>query len=176
MNKLVTIGLGAVVVVVALLVSNQLLGPSTPGGVGGSPSPTPTPVGGSVEYRFEGAPATTEVDAVSDGATVSGTAVSTFRQGTHEIRVECAADYGGVWAFGGRVEETTVPGERAGLWSAVIVKEGSPQQVGLWLSDEAWDGTDCDAWLASLDLTTIDPSNFDPVESGSLVPPPGLAS
>lgn len=181
MNKYVPIGLGAAAVVVALVIGAQLLGPPAPGGVGGAPSaeptatPSPDPVGGTVHYQFDGAPATTDVDAVADGASVSGTAVTTFVGGTHTVRLKCAGDYGDTWAFGGTTEQTTVSGERAGLWSAVIVKDGSPQQIGLWLSDEQWEGSDCDEWLASIDLGNIDPSNFHPVESGALVPPPDPA-
>lgn len=43
MNKLVSIGLGAAAVVVALLIGAQLLGPPAPGGVGGAPSASPSP-------------------------------------------------------------------------------------------------------------------------------------
>ena len=80
------------------------------------------------------APATTEVDAVADGASVSGTAVTAFRGGTHTVRLGCAARYGGTWVLGGTIEKSTVPGESAGAWSAVTVKDGSPQQIAVWLS------------------------------------------
>jgi hypothetical protein len=114
----------------------------------------------------------TEVDAVADGAIVSGTAVTTLSSGTHTVRLECAARDGDTWALGGTTEQTTVPGERAGDWSAVIVKDGSPQQIGIWLSDDKSEGSDCDGWLASIDLAEIGLENFQPVESGALVPPP----
>ena len=179
MNKFVFLGLGAAAVVVALVIGAQLLGPPAPGGVGGAPSaeptaaPSPTPVGGTVQFQIDGAPATTEVDAVADGAGVSGTAVTTFGQGTHTVRLECAADYGDTWVLVGTIEQTTVPGERAGAWSAVIVKDGSPQRIGIWLSDDKSEGIDCDGWLGSHDLADLGPENFEPVESGALVPPPG---
>jgi len=178
MNKLVPIGLGAAAVVVAIFIGIQLLGPPASGGVGGAPSatptatPSPTPIGGTVDYRLDGAPATTKVDAVADGASVSGTAVTTLSAGTHTVRLECAARDGDTWAFGGTIEQTTVPGERAGGWSAVIVRDGSPQQIGIWLSDPKSEGSDCDGWLASIDLADIGLENFQPVESGALVPPP----
>jgi hypothetical protein len=178
MNKFLAIGLGGAAVVVALVIGAQLLGPAAGSGVGGAPSatpspiPSPTPVGGIVEF---GIGETTEVDAVADGASVSGTAVSTLVSGTHAVRVECAARDGDTWAFGGTIEETTVPGESAGSWSAVIVRGDSPQQVGIWLSDDKQEGSDCDGWLGSIDLNTIDAENFVPVKSGELVPPPGLA-
>ena len=74
--------------------------------------------------------------------------------------VECAARDGDTWAFGGTTKETTVPGERAGDWSAVVVKDGSPQQVAIWLSDSKTEGIDCDGWLAAIEMSTVDLENF----------------
>ena len=139
-------------------------------------SATPSPsgaFGGIVHYQLDGAPATTEVDAVADGASVSGTAVTAFRGGTHTVRLGCAARYGGTWVLGGTIEKSTVPGESAGAWSAVTVKDGSPQQIAVWLSagtPEA--GSSCDAFLASFAPAELEPGAFNPVESGALVPPP----
>ena len=176
MNKLVPIGLGAAALVVALVVGIRLLGPPAPAGPGGAPSaspsptPSPTPIGGIVHYRLDGLPATTEVDAVADGASVTGTAVTKFK-GVHTVRLECAGRDGDTWAFAGTTEKTTVSGERAGEWSAVIVRDGSPQRVGIWLSDPKSEGSDCDGWLALIDLAEIGDENFRPVESGALVSP-----
>ena len=141
-------------------------------------SPTPRPsgaFGGKVEFRLDGSAATTEVDAVADGASLSGTAVTKFREGTHTVRLGCATQGGGSWVVGGTVETTTVHGESAGVWSAVIVKEGSPQQIGIWLSAGPEAGSDCDAFLSSFDVADLDPSAFSPAESGALVPPPASA-
>lgn len=138
----------------------------------GSPSASGA-LGGIVHYQLDGAPATTEVDAVADGVSVSGTAVTTFRGGTHTVRLGCAARYGGTWVLGGTIEKSTVPGESAGAWSAVTVKDGSPQQIAVWLSagtPEA--GDSCDAFLASFAPAELEPGAFNPVESGVLVPPP----
>ncbi len=149
-------------------------GPPASSGSGGAASASP-PIGGTVTFQMDGAHATTTVDAVADGASVSGTAVSTLGSGTHTVDVECAARDGDTWAFGGTIKETTVVGEPAGAWSAVVVRDGSPQKVGIWLSDGKAAGTDCDAWLAAIGMSTIDAENFHPVESGTLVPPPDLA-
>jgi hypothetical protein len=124
-----------------------------------------------VQYRHDGAPAKTEVNIVADGVTVSGTAVTTLGRATHTVRLECAAKSGDTWALGGKTEQTTVPGERAGDWSAVIVREGSPQLIGIWLSDDPSTAGDCEAWLALTDFATIGAENLNPVESGALVPP-----
>jgi len=181
MTKFLAIGLGSAAVVVALVVGFQLLGPAAPAGVGGAPSatptatPSPTPIGGVVHYQLDGAPATVDVTVDADGASVTGTAVTTFVGGTHTVRLACAARDGDTWAFGGTTDQTTVPGELAGAWSAVVVKDGSPQQVAIWLSDEKSEGIDCEGWLAGIDLPHIGSENFHPVESGALVPPPDLA-
>ncbi len=179
MNKLVPIGLGAAAVVGVLVLGTQLLGPAAPDETGEAPaatpmaSPSPTPLGDIVRYQLDGGPATTEVDVVADGGSVSGTAVTTFVGGTHTVRLECAARDGDTWALGGTTEQTTVSGERAGDWSAVVVKDGSPQQIGIWISDPKSEGSDCDGWLASISLAEIGLENFQPVESGALVPPLG---
>lgn len=142
--------------------------------VGASASAGGAP-GGTVAFQSDGAPATTQVDVSAEGATVSGTAVTTFGKGTHTVQLGCAARNADTWALGGTVEKTTLPGESAGGWSAVIVKEGSPQRIAIWLSDDPSAAPDCKAWLAKTDFATIGDENFTAVESGTLVPPPGLA-
>ncbi len=140
-----------------------------------APAATPSPsggFGGTVEYKLDGAAATTTVDAVADGATVSGTAVTTFRGGTHTVKLGCASSKdGGNWVLGGIVEKTTVHGESAGAWSAVMVKGGTPQRIAIWLSADPSDASDCDAWVAAINPADFDDEGFSPVESGSLVPP-----
>ncbi len=136
---------------------------------------TPSPsgaFGGIVHYQIDGGPATTEVNAIAEGASLSGTAVTTFREGVHTVRLGCATQGGGSWVVGGTVETTTVHGESAGAWSAVIVKDGSPEQIGIWLSAGPEAGSDCAAFLSSFVVAELDPGAFNPVESGELVPPP----
>ena len=149
--------------------------PSASVSLGASPSSSGA-IGGIVHYQSDGAPATTEVSIDAGGSTVSGTAVTTFRAGTHTVRLGCVTQSGDTWALGGTTEKTTVPGERAGDWSAIIVKDGSPQRIGIWLSDDPSKASDCEAWLASTDFANIGPENFNAVESGALVPPPVPAS
>jgi hypothetical protein len=127
--------------------------------------------GGTVTFQSDGNPATTKIDAVADGASLSGTAVTTFGTGTHTVQVECAADDDGGWVLGGTVEATTLSGESPGTWSAVIVRDGSPQQIGIWLSAGPEAGDTCDAFLSSFDPAELDPENFSPIESGELLPP-----
>jgi hypothetical protein len=128
-----------------------------------------------VQFDSDGAAATTTVDMAVDGANVSGTAVTQFREGLHTVRLGCATKDGDTWALGGKVEKTTLPGESAGTWSAVIVKDGSPQRIGIWRSDPASTASDCKAWLATTDFANIGDENFADVTSGTLVAPPDLA-
>ena len=142
----------------------------------GSASASPSGAfGGSVQFTSDGARTTTLVDAVASGASVSGTAVTDFGSGTHTVQLECAARLGDTWALGGTTEQTTVHDGKAGDWSAVIVKDGSPQQIAIWVSDPKSEGIDCDGWLAAIDFTTLPPEALVPVESGALVPPPDSA-
>jgi hypothetical protein len=141
-------------------------------------SATPSPsgaFGGTVHYKLDGGPATTEIDGVADSASVSGTAVTMFREGTHNVRLGCAAQKGDIWALGGTTEKSTIHGEPAGTWSAVIVKDGSPQGIAIWLSQDPSAASDCQAWLASFDPAEFEPGTFNAVESGALVPPPASA-
>jgi hypothetical protein len=140
-----------------------------------APEATPSPsgaFGGIVHYKIDGGPATTTVDAIADTASVSGTAVTAFREGTHTVRLGCAAQKGDIWVLGGTTEKSTIHGEPAGTWSAVIVRNGSPQEIAVWLSQDPSAASDCEAWLASFDPTGFEPGTFMAVESGALVPPP----
>ena len=137
-------------------------------------SATPSPsgaFGGTVHYKIDGGPATTTVDAVADGASVSGTAVTALHGGTHTVRLGCAAQKGDTWVLGGTTEKSTLHGEVPGTWSAVIVKDGSPQEIAIWLSQDPSAASDCEAWLASFEPAEFEPETFSAVESGALVPP-----
>jgi len=190
--------LAVAAIVVVAVAGFAILRPSG-AGVGGAPVPTvsptatPTPTlspaastasatpsqadafGGTVRWGATGAvPVTTEIDAVANGATVTGTAVSTFPQGVHTVRLGCVARKGDSWAIAGSVEKSTLPGESPGFWSVVTVKNGSPEQIAMWLSGDRADG-DCPGFLASFGFDQLGPENFAPVQSGALVPPPDLA-
>lgn len=157
------------------------LGPTQPPAASGSAAPTQAPpsqtgaFGGIVHYQLDGARATTEIDAVADSASVSGTAVTAFPEGTHTVRLGCAAMNGDTWVLGGTTEKSTIHGEPPGTWSAVIVKDGSPQQIAIWLSADPSAASDCEAFLASFNPADFEPGTFSPVESGTLVPPPDPA-
>lgn len=141
-------------------------------------SAAPTQIGafgGTAHWRESGAPVTTEVDAVASGATVTGTAVTTFRNGIHTVRLGCASRDGDIWAVVGTVEQSTLPGEPDGAWSAVIVKDGPSRQIAVWLSADAPAGIDCAGFLALHQFADLRPEDFVPVESGELMPPPDLA-
>ena len=67
-----------------------------------------------------------------------------------------------------------MPSEVAGPWSVVTVKDGTPQQITIWLSAD-YGGSDCAGFLASFDFADLGADNFSPVVSGRLVPPPDPA-
>jgi hypothetical protein len=156
---------------------------SAPASAAPAASPSPSSgFGGVARFWMEGKPATTTVDLVVDGATVSGTAVTDIgdatdlSRGSHIVKLGCAAQQGDWWALGGKTDKTTVHGGKAGDWSAVIVRDGSPQLIGIWLSDDPSNASNCGAWLTAIDFANIDLGNFKNVESGTLVAPPAPAS
>ena len=148
--------------------------PPAPSTVGATPSPTGA-FGGTMHWTDTGAPVTTVVDAVAKGATVTGTAVHMTRGGIHTVRLGCVARVGDTWALAGTVEKSTLPGEKPGYWSRVVVKDGSPQQISMWLSADAPAGIDCAGFLATFPFADLGPENFASVDSGAFVPPPDPA-
>jgi len=150
-----------------------------------APPAAPNPSGASggvAHFTMDGKPATTTVDLVVDGTSVSGTAVTEIGdatdlgKGTHTVRLGCSAQEGDWWAVGGKTDMTTVHGEKPGDWSAVIVRDGSPQLIGIWLGDNPSNASDCEAWLAAIDFADIGLEHFNTVESGTLVHPKMPAS
>jgi hypothetical protein len=176
--KLVAIGAALLVVLFggAVLIGGGTARPTPVPAPTATPTPAPVAFGGTVQYQIDGAPATTEVDAIATDEIVTGTAVTTFHGGIHNVRLACAARDGATWAVAGTIEQTTVPGEQTGNWSAVIVKDGSTQQIAIWFSDPAKAGSDCHTWLGAIALADVGAENFQLVKSGALVPPPDLAS
>jgi hypothetical protein len=153
--------------------ANPTATPPAPSTAIATPRPTGQ-FGGTVHFMDTGAPVTTEIDAVASGKTVTGTAVSTFPQGIHTVRLKCVARDGDTWAVAGTVEQSTLPGETPGFWSVVAFKDGSPPQILLWLSGDTALG-DCPRFLASFDFAHLGPGNFASVDSGAFVPPPDPA-
>jgi hypothetical protein len=174
--KLVAIGAALLAVLVggAVFMGGGTRSPTPPPAATPAPTSAPGAFGGTVHYLLDGTPATTEVDAMATGAVVSGTAVTTFGGGAHTVRLACAARDGDTWAVGGTIEQTTVRAAPIGDWSAVIVREGAAQQIAIWLSEDVTAASDCDGWLAGIDLAAMGPENFQAVESGALTPPPDL--
>ena len=149
--------------------------PPAPSTVSATPSPLGA-FGGTARWLDNGAPVTTKIDAVASGATVTGTAVITSPQGVHTVRLGCVGRDGGSWAVAGKVEKSTLPGESPGFWSRFVVKDGSPQQIAIWLSTDAVPaGVDCPSFLTTFPFADLGPENFATVETGALVPPPDLA-
>ena len=103
-----------------------------------------------------------------------GTAVTHVREGTHTVRLECAARDGDTWALGGTTEQTTVhtgrlrrPGRRSSSRTA------RPSRSRIWLSADPAAGSDCEGLFLTVQSSQQSSTlgGFSPVESGKLVPP-----
>lgn len=135
---------GAVILAVALL--------PTIAGVGGPSGERP--ITGEVTFFLGGADVHLVVDAVTDGASVRGTARAAQGQdgsdpSTVDVQLECLdvrAD--DTWVLGGTIDASTFL--RVGSRAAVIVRDGDSQAFDFWIQGNDPDAADCAAFLAGI--------------------------
>ena len=144
MNKIVTIGLAAVAVLVAVVIGSQLLG--SPTNVGGDATPTPqptspTPVAVTLASGSFSAPLgefgeAFSIEAVRTGDDVSGTmeiSNPAGGEGAYSVDVQCARTTDdGVLLIGGEVTESTYEEFiEDGAYVVLMLAPGTPVRV-LW--------------------------------------------
>jgi hypothetical protein len=165
----------AAIAVVAIVLSGRFL-PNDPnvGVPTSSPTPSPTPayVGGS--YVFAGdAPVT--IDALSDGSSLSGTVEGEWGGTPFGIRLQCLRQFDDTtWMLAGELTQSAEPARQAGDWGAVIVRDGSPQQTGVWTAASAA-GDNCDEFVREIpDMAVEGFESIGPMDEGSVALPPEL--
>ena len=146
MNKIVTIGLAAVAVLVAVVIGSQLLGSPTNVGGGGDATPTPqptspTPVAVTLASGSFSAPLgefgeAFSIEAVRTGDDVSGTmeiSNPAGGEGAYSVDVQCARTIDdGVLLIGGEVTESTYEEFiEDGAYVVLMLAPGTPVRV-LW--------------------------------------------
>jgi hypothetical protein len=149
MNKIVTIGLAAVVVLVVVVIGSQLLGSPTNVGGGGDATPTPqpaspTPVAVTLASGSFSAPLgefgeAFTIEAVRTGDDVSGTmeiSNPAGGEGAYSVDVQCArtTDDGSL-LIGGEVTESTYEEFiEDGVYVVLTFAPGTPARM-LWAAD-----------------------------------------
>ena len=173
MNKILTAGLAAAAVVVVLLVGAQFFR-SPSGGVGTddpTASPTSQPVRGQFTYSVGfGNVLAVEMDASSDGSSLSGTAiVSSDSETLYTVQLQCLRRFDDqTWVLAGAI---TPQPEGAGVttWTAVVVRDGSPQSVDI-VGEPAAAADDCEEFLTH--VPRADGIHFEPMIEGGITLPP----
>ena len=149
MNKIVTIGLAAAAVLVAVVIGSQLLGSPTNVGVDGDATPTPQPTSptsvaatlasGSFSAPLGEFGEAFNIEAVRTGEDVSGTmeiSNPAGGEGAYSVDVQCARTTDdGVLLIGGEVTESTYQEFiEDGAYVVVMLAPGTPVRM-LWGAD-----------------------------------------
>lgn len=78
------------------------------------------------------------------------------------------------WMLAGEVEESAPGGQALGTRIAVIVRDGSPQQVAIW-AEEAPLAADCGAFASDIPTDAVEgPAAITPVKEGGISLPAAL--
>jgi len=172
MKPIIPIAVGAAAILIAIVLGTRFL-PSD-SGVGGpidSPSPSATAQAVGGQFTFAGIPV--DMDASSDGSTLSGTAVGSYVGEAFTIELQCLRQFDDqTWMLAGVLTESAVPGQAAGSWAAVIVRDGSPQQAGIWTEAQAT-ADDCAEFVRGIPDSAVEgPEMIGPIDVGSITLPP----
>ena len=177
MKPIIPLAAGAAVVVLAVVLGMQFLpgdsGIAGPTSSPATPSASPTAVGG----QFTFADVSIDMNASSDGSTLSGTVVGSYSRDAFTIELQCLRQFDDqTWMLAGMLTESAVPDQAAGSWAAVIVRDGSPQQAGIWTEAQAT-ADDCEEFVGDIPDNAVDGlEQLGPIDEGSITLPPAPAS
>ena len=162
----------AIAVVAVVLGGRFLSNEPTVGGPTDSPTPSPTPafVGGS--YVFAG-DAPVSIDALSDGSSLSGTVEGEWGGTPFGITLQCLRQFDDTtWMLAGELTQSADPARQAGDWGAVIVRDGSPQQTGVYTEGFS-SGDDCKGFVSGIpDFAVEGQDRMAPMDEGRITLPP----
>ena len=173
MKPIVPIAVGAAAILIAIVLGTRFL-PSD-SGVGAPtdspvPSPTSQPVGG--QFIFAG-DIEVDMDASSDGSSLSGTVVGIFAGETFRITLQCLRQYNAeTWMFAGELTESADPNMPDGSWGAVIVRDGAPQQAGVYTQPQGT-ADNCEEFASEIPDNAVEGfERIGPMDEGSITLPP----
>jgi hypothetical protein len=165
----------AAVAVVAIVLGGPFISNGT--SVGGPttspvPSATPSAVGG--QFTFAG-DISVNVDATSDGSTLSGTVVGDFSGETFRITLQCLRQFDAeTWIFAGDLTQSADPNQPDGSWGSLIVRDGSPQEAGIWIEAQAT-ADDCEEFVRDIPDRAVEGFEMiGPMDEGRITLPASL--
>ena len=174
MKPIIPLAAGVAVVLLAVVLGSRFLsnGPSI-GGPTSSPTLSPTPVAVAGQFTFAGGEPVT-VDASSDGSSLSGTVEGAWAGKPFSIRLECLRQFDPqTWMLAGRLTQSADANRSAGDWGALVVRDGSPQKVGVW-TEASSTGDDCTGFVYGIPDQAADEGQqfIGPMDEGSMTLPP----
>ena len=149
-----------------------MIGPVKEGGITLPPSAA-NPISGLVTFPLGDQNATVEVAASAIGSRLAGTATVANAPDRFTIGLECFRMFDDTtWILGGEIVESTSAGQPVGTRTAVLVRDGSPQQVILWFEDAASPaGAGCPAFVNAILREGVVNGGFAAVEEGEITLP-----
>jgi hypothetical protein len=138
------------------------------------PGPPANDVSGQFTFGAERGDYIVDIEASANGATLSGTAAVSFPGGAVTMGLQCARQFDAqTWMLAGEVGESSGEGLPIGTWMAVIVRDGSPQQVGIWPASAPT--ADCAEFVSQIpDRAVEGPNQITPVKDGEISLPASL--
>ena len=171
----IAVAAAAIAVVAVVLGGRFLPNEPTVGGPTSSPTPSPTAAFVGGQFVFAG-DAAVSIDASSDGSTLSGSVEGEWGGKPFSITLQCLRQFDDrTWMLAGVLTQSADPNRADGSWGAVIVRDGSPQQTGVW-TDASTAGDDCDEFVRGIPEMAVEGFEMiGPMDSGSVVLPPAPA-
>ena len=176
MKPIIPVAVSAAVVLLAVVLGSQFLS-SEPGiGSPSSPPPPSNAISGEVGFVLGDDPGTLNVDAVADGSSLAGKAKVSFGdfqevpelEDMFVIELQCARQFDDTTTIlGGTVETSTHVGLTPGTRAAIILRDGSPQELVFWFEDAA-PGDDCAGFVDGISDQDVINSGFVPVSGGEI--------
>ena len=178
MKPVISLAAGAAIIVLAVVLGGRFL-PSD-SGIGvptETSSPLPSPSATAVGGQFSFAGTSVDMNASSDGSTLSGTVAGSYDGKTLSIDLQCLRQFDGqTWMLAGVLTKSAVPNQADGSWAAVIVRDGSPQQAGIYVQAQAT-AEDCEEFVREIPDSAVE--GFEmiaPMDEGRITLPPSGAN
>jgi hypothetical protein len=177
MKPLIPVAVGAAAIVLAVVIGSRFL-PSDQavGGPTDSPVPSPSPISIGGEFTVAG-DIVVAIEGRSDGTSLSGTVNGSYAGDAFTIDLKCLRQYDDqTWMLAGVLTKSAVPDNRVGSWAAVVVRDSSPQQAGIWPSPAATADT-CAKFVSDIPDNAVEgPQMIAPMDEGSITLPPAPAA
>jgi hypothetical protein len=164
----------AAVALVAVVLGSQFLPDDSNVGVptsspSTSPPPTPSTVGGQFVF---GDNWPVDIDATSDGTSLSGSVVGTYDGKEFTIELQCLRRYDAqTWMLAGVATESADSQQPDGSWAVVIIRDGSPQQAGVQTKPHGL-AEDCEDFVRNIPDSAVEGFEMiGPMDDGSITLP-----